>query len=380
MAHVVFTEDPDTGLPVTLLNSLFDKTTTSYKFFFFLGLLDWFDSSVHPEWRGFNDLSVPLTWIGDRMAIHAWDPVVYFGLSLGANDRLSQPLIKIRDDITLAGERFSLRAETAIPRYRNHGSFDETLLDIATRYVPYRLIRNFYQKETKGLRDHGVNAAIARACEEDPREKSMYRLENGASHLNVRPNWAVFIVRNIGLLRKWTRGHLVDYLTARNPLAPSVASKLQRVPAVNLSVQRKFVWWLIDSKKIPDTCVYSGEQLTWDTMALDHFLPRVLVAHDQIWNLLPAHRTVNGSKSAIIPHDDYLTAVAETQFNYSKFFRDLSNPVSEQNRDRLEFETKNALQLASAETTQADFISAYHRVVKPWMEIAPSFGLQTVWR
>ncbi|MFO7585650.1 MAG: HNH endonuclease domain-containing protein [Anaerolineales bacterium] len=36
--------------------------------------------------------------------------------------------------------------------------------------------------------------------------------------------------------------------------------------------------------------------------SLDHFLPWRYVAHDLLWNILPASKSVNSSKSDSLPH------------------------------------------------------------------------------
>jgi hypothetical protein len=52
-------------------------------------------------------------------------------------------------------------------------------------------------------------------------------------------------------------------------------------------------------------CIYSGKILTADAFALDHYLPWSYVAHDQLWNLIPAPAAVNSAKSNHLPSPDY---------------------------------------------------------------------------
>jgi hypothetical protein len=52
-----------------------------------------------------------------------------------------------------------------------------------------------------------------------------------------------------------------------------------------------------------DVCFYCGESLNYDTIAVDHVLPRQVLMHDEIWNLVLSHGTCNSGKS------DYLVGV-----------------------------------------------------------------------
>lgn len=380
MSELVFSEKPDSGVPVHYLNSLFANTTNSYKYFLFLAILDWFDPVTNPDWKGFSDLQIPLEWLAERMLVHAWDPVVYFGLSLGSMDKLSDPLKTIRDRMTSDGKRFSVGVEQALPQYRT-AELDKLMRAIINRYVPYRLIRPFYQSETRGLPDHKVNKAVADASVRDQKGSSFYVIEQGANHLAFRSTWAVFFVHNLGVLRQWAKGQLIGYLTSRNPLAPSVAKKLRREERQSLKYQREYVFWLIENGIVANRCMFSGQRLRRKQVALDHFLPRVLVAHDQIWNLFPVDRSVNSQKGAQIPSERYVELAADNQYRYATHLYSRNNPLSDSKRKEFEADIMAALQLNSevSVVSFSEFSGAYRRAVLPWMSVAPSFGLSTGW-
>jgi CRISPR/Cas system Type II protein with McrA/HNH and RuvC-like nuclease domain len=48
-------------------------------------------------------------------------------------------------------------------------------------------------------------------------------------------------------------------------------------------------------------CIYTGEKLTIDNYAIEHFIPYSFVSHDLIWNLIPANKSFNSSKSDKLP-------------------------------------------------------------------------------
>ncbi|NCA72808.1 MAG: hypothetical protein EOM91_22690, partial [Sphingobacteriia bacterium] len=72
---------------------------------------------------------------------------------------------------------------------------------------------------------------------------------------------------------------------------------------------RQTKYWrtiLADADRPELRCIYSGTILTAEAFALDHYLPWSYVAHDQLWNLIPAPAAVNSSKSNNLPSPGYL--------------------------------------------------------------------------
>ena len=59
-------------------------------------------------------------------------------------------------------------------------------------------------------------------------------------------------------------------------------------------------------------CIYTGKKLDC-RYELDHFLPWRFVAHNQLWNLIPADSQANSCKSDQIPCEKYIDRLAETQ-------------------------------------------------------------------
>lgn len=53
-------------------------------------------------------------------------------------------------------------------------------------------------------------------------------------------------------------------------------------------------------------CVWSGKPIQSQTLAVDHALPFALWRNNDLWNLLPSHKTVNGQKSDKVPSADLL--------------------------------------------------------------------------
>ncbi len=55
-------------------------------------------------------------------------------------------------------------------------------------------------------------------------------------------------------------------------------------------------------------CVWSGDAVSTRTLAIDHVIPYSLWGNNALWNLLPATRAVNGTKSDRIPTPDLIEA------------------------------------------------------------------------
>uniref|UniRef100_UPI0040483A9D HNH endonuclease domain-containing protein n=1 Tax=Mariniflexile sp. TaxID=1979402 RepID=UPI0040483A9D len=52
-------------------------------------------------------------------------------------------------------------------------------------------------------------------------------------------------------------------------------------------------------------CIYTGEKLIKGNYAVEHFIPYSFVSHDLIWNLIPADKSFNSSKSNRLPIKRY---------------------------------------------------------------------------
>jgi CRISPR/Cas system Type II protein with McrA/HNH and RuvC-like nuclease domain len=116
----------------------------------------------------------------------------------------------------------------------------------------------------------------------------------------------------MALLDGWTDMCLVDYLQRRNPNVPAISMKLRELERPGLAVQRRF--WKQAMQHVPGTCFYTGQPIDPDNFHLDHFVPRRFVAHDRIWNLVPALPEINLSKGVGVPDPNLIPAMAQVHF------------------------------------------------------------------
>jgi hypothetical protein len=95
---------------------------------------------------------------------------------------------------------------------------------------------------------------------------------------------------------------LVIYLQARNPNVPDIPNKLIKSPQRgSLFSQRNLFWNLVFEEKDCIKCIYTGENLSLENYAIDHFIPHSFVSHDLIWNLIPADPLYNIIKGNRLP-------------------------------------------------------------------------------
>jgi hypothetical protein len=122
-----------------------------------------------------------------------------------------------------------------------------------------------------------------------------------SDHIVVNPLWENYLKLHAGILRQFCYWNLVVYLQAKNPNAPDIPNKLIKLPVRKaLNEQRKF-WDIVINELGSVDCIYTNSRLTISNYAVEHFLPYAFVSHDLMWNLIPADRSFNSSKSDKLP-------------------------------------------------------------------------------
>lgn len=288
----------------TVLARIFDDTTTSYKFLFFLALLDNIERNSFDE-----SLPIALSEIMLDMLVLAWYPHVYFRLSFGKLDQIAATLEKVAS-LTLVNQHSI---------YPWNKSAIRLLLASTTssgnliRFVPYRLLRPFFP-ETQGMaKDHEVNARVAEMCEEYfPSGRPPYKFDEARTHVIVHPVWSAYIKQNLSILRGWAWWHFLQYMQRCNPNVPAISSKLF-APPERLPLQMQTRFWSAVLAAGEFRCIYSGGIIGPSDFALDHFVPWSFVAHNQLWNLIPTSTAVNSKKSNHLPSFNYLDAFIRAQ-------------------------------------------------------------------
>jgi hypothetical protein len=140
------------ALNISILSRLFKDKTNSYKYLLLFAILDILKS------RNFdNDNLISFKDIAIEMLANAWHPHIYFKLSFGLQDQIVDKLDSL--DINLnASKNFN---KNTLKEAISHCSLKDIVDDRGIlRFVPFRLIRPFFEDETKGLKDYDVNPTI----------------------------------------------------------------------------------------------------------------------------------------------------------------------------------------------------------------------------
>jgi len=299
------------NLPVEYLAASFDKVTNSYKFYWFLAILEHIRES--------QSRKVPINNLLARMVASVWYPTNYFRLSFGKQDRLAQLAVRVGEYTGLSMDRTRQEVIRAIEvNLASDSSFARDIKSLG-QYVPFRFLRPFFAQQLRGLDDWNVNESIdglAAKTFNDQQSPCMYRLINQPSAgIEIQANWFEYLNRHLTILIGFCLWNLVIYVQKNNPNVPNIPNKLFEPGQRNLNQARAF-WRQVFDKVDGLTCIYSGEVMKKGGFSLDHFLPWRFVAHDLLWNIIPTPRIVNSAKSDNLPNlDRYFAPFAQLQYD-----------------------------------------------------------------
>ncbi|MBX9252913.1 hypothetical protein H1Q63_02870 [Desmonostoc muscorum CCALA 125] len=371
-------ELPQSGrVNVSVLSQIFNNTTNSYKYLFFLSLLDIIKR------RHFDTLS-PISFeeIIVEMLANAWYPHNYFKLSFGIQDQIANKLDSLDLEISEPILKFRDTDKKLLRKIIQSQNIDD-IITFISRYVPFRLIRPFFAQETKGLVDAKVNQTIINlANHQFEVTKPIYCFDSeylkDCTALTLHQDWVEYIAENYSIVRGWLSWEWLYYMQKCNPSVPSVANKLfppqQRD---SLSNQTKF--WKLVLEHTEVHCIYSNFLLTTDNLSIDHYLPWSFVAHDQLWNLIPTSPSVNSSKSNNIPLTDlYFDKFIELQhlglnISYEKMAQKQWNGYVEPYLSDLRIANQNNLLNLNI------LREAYKTTLMPLISLAANQGFMSGW-
>ena len=285
------------NLPIQHLAAVFNDVTNSYKFYWFLGILE----SVGMEQK----CTIPIDTILAKMVAEVWYPVHYFKLSFGKQDQLAQYTDKIKTDFALANDT----KKTEIAQFVTVNALK--IIRPLANYVPYRFLTPWFVQDLQRMVDRQKNPLIAKLAQEKDRF-SLYYFDENETHIIINEDWYEYIKQHYSILQAFTYWHLLKYLQKNNLNTPNIIEKLQPPQKRNLTVARNFWNIALDNQTV--FCVFSNETIDKTSYSLDHFVPWSFVTHDLLWNLLPIPKSVNSSKSDNLPNlQRYLDGFADLQ-------------------------------------------------------------------
>lgn len=270
------------SLPINLLAASFNHTSATYKFYWFLALLEEVEkgnTTIHKQ-RLFA-----------HMIANSWYTVNYFHISFGVQDQLERAIQNIKNIERLAiDEKKSTIVHTLI---NSSNPATAKYLRYFDGEVPYRFLSPWYPALT------GKRKEIYVASQQFS-NNTLYAVSE--KEVTINPLWIPYLMQNTGVLKAFCYWHLSLYLQKHNPNVPDVPNKLIK-PAKrnNLTKHRKEFWDFVISKTTPLKCIYTNKPLPMGSYAVEHFLPFAFVSHDLVWNLIPADPRFNSSKSDKLP-------------------------------------------------------------------------------
>jgi hypothetical protein len=245
-----FSED----LNIAALSRLFADKTNSYKFVFFISILDILKR------RNF-DVSEPISFseLVIEMLANSWYPHTYFKLSFGVQDQIVQKLDSLNLEIGEPILKFTDTDKKLLRETISSQPLDRIVRSLS-RYVPFRLIVPFLEGELKTVTDRGkgtnLDVAIptitARCFNE---YKPLYRFNSDryseCKAIVFHPDWAVYLERHYSIIREWGKTvesyiedlgiHTQDDLINLEKLSNAYGNLIK--PLLSLAINQGFKIW-----------------------------------------------------------------------------------------------------------------------------------------
>ena len=317
---------PSEQVKVDCLIEALEHATSSYKFLLLKIILQ--QVAIH---AGKEELAIDIDTIRREMLILSCFPVRHFRLHFGAQDM-------IENSLNLADEKGIIDSTTFENIDQARNGFGDAKEEIAklpqvkklTRHpIPVMLQPWFEDLIPKGLDEYKRYKLIAKLsakCFNDEENPPLYRIDKPPRQdgkIVVNPRWRDYFESNGQIINGWLDNLWQRFLAGRNPNVPFLQNKLW-VPPVDMrtSLAPKREFWKIYLQNNELHCLYCRGQIDISAYDLDHFLPWSWIAHDQMWNLIPAVSNCNSAKSDKLPSVKLVGALAEYHFELLKFFRE----------------------------------------------------------
>ncbi len=338
-------------LPIPTLAGIFSNTTATYKFYWFVALLD----IVVKE----RKTRISFWEIIAGMVAESWYPIHYFKISFGKSDSLFDKSLEIQNAFQISIES----DKDKIKKYLlDNLNGTKKFLRVFTLNVPYRFLSPW----------------IKYTYDEDVVAKSQ-RFENDCLYaiygdeIVINDNWVEYLTEHYTILRDFAFWNLTEFLQKRNPNVPDVPSKLIK-PILRDSLTKQHKFWDAYIETVGSIrCIYTNKPLIAKDYDLDHFIPWSFVSHNLLWNLLPADSSINSSKSNNLPPlDIYLNPYAELHHKALKTIYP-KNPNNKILEDYLTvYDSVGELVRMSDD----DFCNVFQKTFSPLAQIAENMGFK----
>ncbi len=262
------------------LSTCFKSTSATYKFYWFLAILESVESGKQ---------RIEKRELFARMISNAWYTVNYFHVSFGKHDKIQQAVEFLKNEEALS---LDLKKEKMVYQLMN-SSNRQTLKQLKhfDLNVPHKFLSPWLGAEEKGL---------MYSLSQEAQNYPPYALY--ADEILIQTYWLDYFKRNSGILKDFCYWNLSLFLQSRNPNVPDIPNKLKRPEKRgSLQTHKKQFWDIVIDELGGVECIYTEKKLFKGDYAVEHFIPFQFVAHDQMWNLIPADPSFNSSKGDKLP-------------------------------------------------------------------------------
>jgi hypothetical protein len=274
-------------LPINLLAACFNKTSATYKYYWLLSILQAAENGT---------LKVTKRELFSRMISNSWYTVNYFNVSFGKQDLIQDAINSINNCESITIDEKKEKVFQILFTTKNKNT--EKLLWHFNKNVPHWFLSPWFPKienETYSIREKRIYSESKKN-----NSKSLYALHH--DYIEINPYWVNYLISNARVLKDFCFWNLALFLQTKNPNVPDIPNKLIK-PAIRngLNKQRTQFWDIVLKELGSIKCIYTGEELTVGNYAVEHFIPYSFVSHDLIWNLIPANKSFNITKSNKLP-------------------------------------------------------------------------------
>ena len=271
------------NLHVNKLASVFSSTSATYKFYWFLAIIELVEE---------GNTNIPKRKIFSRMISNSWYTVNYFHVSFGKQDLIQEAVRTILKIENLTVDENKKTINNVLENTVNIETVQ--VLNHFDKNVPHWFISPWFSGNSNRNSIYSLSQNFDSGC--------LYSLEKDS--ITINPNWITYLKANSRLLKDFCYWNLCLFLQKRNPNVPDIPNKISRtITRKSLTKQTNEYWKLVFQELGSIECIFTGKALVFNEKkyALDHFVPHAFVSHDLMWNLIPIDRTYNSSKSDKLP-------------------------------------------------------------------------------
>lgn len=342
-------------LPINLLAGVFNKTTATYKFYWFISLLEILNEK--------RDNRIYFKDILARMICNSWYPINYFKISFGFFDMFDNNIKEIQ---RITGTSMDInKLELFEFLITNRSPKVNSLINHFEKQVPYRFLSPWFpnksNKEIVELSIDFSNNCIYRIIDARPKA------------IEINEKWSNYLITNNRILLDFCFWNLALYLQSKNPNVPDIPNKLIKPISRSPLIKQRYFWLGVFDELHEIPCIYSNSSLKKENFSVEHFIPFSFVSHDLLWNLIPVNPSINISKSNKLPVLSlFLDKFVELQqFAIKTTFR--KNPNNKLLED-YQFLGGSISDLADLQFEE--FRKKYYNLLSPLVQIAENMGFE----